>query len=104
MKQKNIIHSFNVNIGRYQDNVIKIITSKDLAVFSKTFEVENFYETLKKEIEDKHGEMLSKYAFSKLNCYASMTIHQMNYFTVNGINDKSSVGSNLEHLIVLNPS
>ncbi len=102
---KNIIHSFNFNIGRCQDNIIKLITSKDLEVFSTTFEVENFYETLKLAIEEKQSNLqdsnvnLFRYAFSKLNCYAGMTIHNTNYFTVNGLNDTPSPGSNLEHFI-----
>lgn len=96
---KHIISGFNLNIKHCQEYIIKQVTVKDFEVFNPIFQVEDFYETLKKEMEDKHGEMLSRYAFSKLNCYASMTIHHMNYFTVNGINDKPSVGSNLEHLI-----
>jgi len=44
---------------------------------------------------------LLKYTFSKLNGYTSMTIYDMNYFTVNEINNKPSVRSNFNTWLIV---
>ncbi len=109
---KNIIDAFDSNIRDYQTSILKLATEKEVQIFNKTFNVDNFYKSLTAALENKKTNLnkqnktnrqdpnFEKYVDKGINCYSCMTVNKITYFTINEINDSTPpTGSNLDSLI-----
>ena len=74
-------------------NILSLVNIKDFSVFDSFFNINkltsDFYEAVKNANKLEKNVNLEKYAFTTLNCYASMKIDNTNYMTFNGI-DKNN--------------
>lgn len=109
---ENIIRAFDSNIRDCQTSILKLAREKEVQIFNKTFNVDNFYESLTAALKNKQTDLnkqtnkqdqtpnLKKYVDKESNCYSCMTIINTTYFTINGINDSTPpTGSNLDSII-----
>ena len=109
---ENIIRAFNSNIRDCQTSILKLATEKEVQVFNKTFNVDNFYKSLTAALENKQTDLnkqnktnkqapnLKKHLDKEINCYSCMTVNKITYFTINEINDSTpTTGSNLDSII-----
>ena len=109
---KNIIDAFNSHIRDCQTSILKLVTEKEVQIFNKTFNVNNFYDSLIAALKNKQIDLneatkgkgqapnLKKYLDEEINCYSCMTIVDTTYFTINEINDSTlTTGSNLYSVI-----
>lgn len=74
-------------------NILLLVNIKDFSVFDSFFNINkltsDFYKAVKNANKLEENVNLEKYAFTTLNCYASMKIDNANYMTFNGI-DKNN--------------
>lgn len=74
-------------------NILSLVNIKDFSVFDSFFNINkltsDFYKAVKNANKLEKNVNLEKYAFTTLNCYASMKIDNANYMTFNGI-DKNN--------------
>ena len=74
-------------------NILSLVNIKDFSVFDSFFNINkltsDFYEAVKNANNLERNVNLEKYAFTTLNCYASMKIGSDNYMTFNGIENTS---------------
>lgn len=109
---KNIIDAFNSHIRDCQTSILKLATEKEVQIFNKTFNVDNFYESLTEALKNKQEDLnkqnktnkqepnFEKYVDKGINCYSCMTVNKITYFTINEINDSTpATGSNLDSVI-----
>ena len=109
---KNIIDAFNSHIRDCQTSILKLATEKEVQVFNKTFNVDNFYESLTTALENKQADSnkqnktnkqapnFKKYVDEGINCYSCMTVNKITYFTINEINESTPpIGSKLDSVI-----
>ena len=79
--------------SNFSENVLSLVNIKDFSVFDSFFNINkltsDFYEEVKNANDLEKNVNLEKYAFTTLNCYASMKIDKVNYITFNGI-DKNN--------------
>lgn len=83
--------------SNFSENVLSLVNIKDFSVFDSFFNINkltsDFYEEVKNANDLEKNVNLEKYAFTTLNCYASMKIDKVNYITFNGI-DKNNNNNN----------
>lgn len=75
-------------------NILSLVNIKDFSVFDSFFNINkltsDFYEAVKNANKLEKNVNLEKYAFTTLNCYASMKIDNTNYITFNGIDNNNN--------------
>lgn len=92
-----IVKAIDVELQYYENNFFKLTNVSDLNIFGSRYAIRTFGKIFKREVEKRN---LSKYAYSKLSCYASMIIDNTNYITVNGCLDSQiNKNSNLYKMI-----
>ena len=109
---ENIIRAFDSNIRDCQTSILKLATEKEVQVFNKTFNVNNFYKSLTAALENKQTDLnkqnktnkqapnLENYLNEGISCYSCMTVNKITYFTINGIHESPpTTGSNLNSVI-----
>ena len=109
---ENIIRAFDSNIRDCQTSILKLATEKEVQVFNKTFNVDNFYKSLTAALENKQTDLnkqnktnkqapnLENYLNEGISCYSCMTVNKITYFTINGIHESPpTTGSNLNSVI-----
>ena len=109
---KNIIDAFNSHIRDCQTSILKLATEKEVQIFNKTFNVDNFYDSLIAALNNKQADLtkqtnkqnqapnLENYLNEGISCYSCMTINKITYFTINKINESPpTTGSNLDSVI-----
>lgn len=78
-------------------NILSLVNIKDFSVFDSFFNINkltsDFYKAVKNANKLEKEVNLEKYAFTTLNCYASMKIDDDNYITFNGIDEKNNYKS-----------
>lgn len=79
--------------SNFLKNVLLLVNIEDFIVFDSFFNINkltsDFYEAVKNANNLERNVNLEKYAFTTLNCYASMKIGSDNYMTFNGIENTS---------------
>ena len=89
--------------ANFSSNVLSLVTIEEFKVFDNFFKINkltsDFYEAVKNASKSEENINLEKYAFTKLNCYASMKIGSYNYMTFNGIDTSLQCNSNRDRLI-----
>lgn len=106
---KNIIDAFNSHIRDCQTSILKLATKKEVQIFNKTFNVDNFYKSLTEALKNNLNKQnktnnqapnLENYLDEGISCYSCMTVNKTTYFSINGINDSTpTAGSNLDSVI-----
>lgn len=80
--------------SNFSENVLSLVNIKDFSVFDSFFNINkltsDFYEEVKNANDLEKNVNLEKYAFTTLNCYASMKIDKANYITFNGIDENNN--------------
>ena len=83
--------------SNFSRNVLSLVNIKDFSVFDSFFNINkltsDFYEAVENANKLEKEVNLEKYAFTTLNCYASMKIDDDNYITFNGIDEKNNYKS-----------
>lgn len=83
--------------SNFSRNVLSLVNIEDFRVFDNFFNINkltsDFYEAVKNANKLEKEVNLEKYAFTTLNCYASMKIDDDNYITFNGIDEKNNYKS-----------
>lgn len=78
-------------------NILSLVNIEDFRVFDNFFNINkltsDFYEAVENANKLEKEVNLEKYAFTTLNCYASMKIDDDNYITFNGIDEKNNYKS-----------
>lgn len=92
-----IVNAIDIELEYFEKDFFKLTNINDLNIFGRRYAIRTFGKIFKKEVEKRK---LSKYAYSKLSCYASMIIAGTNYITVNGCLDSQiNKNSNLYKMI-----
>lgn len=92
--------------SNFSENVLSLVNIKDFSVFDSFFNINkltsDFYEEVKNANDLEKNINLEKYAFTTLNCYASMKIDKANYITFNGIDENNNKKSEYIFTILKN--
>lgn len=92
--------------SNFSENVLSLVNIKDFSVFDSFFNINkltsDFYEEVKNANDLEKNVNLEKYAFTTLNCYASMKIDKANYITFNGIDENNNKKSGYIFAILKN--
>ena len=84
---------FMLSGSNFSRNMLSLVNIEDFRIFDNFFNINkftsDFYEAVKNANNSEKDVNLEKYAFTTLNCYASMKIDNANYMTFNGIEKPS---------------
>lgn len=84
---------FMLSGSNFSRNMLSLVNIEDFRIFDNFFNINkftsDFYEAVKNANNLEKDVNLEKYAFTTLNCYASMKIDNANYMTFNGIEKPS---------------